>query len=179
MRHCIVFTFLLLSCAQWPARAQERRDVYGDPLPKGAAARLGTLRYRHEGGFGSSSTVHFLRDMTLVSLSDGRIKFWDGKTGRAVRVIEPESRAALVDVSPDRKLVAAVSKDFNRVTRQYNCLLEVWRAKDGEGRTRISWKEDSGGAPTCVSFSPDASRIVTVSNDGVLKSGISLQVMKY
>ena len=53
--------------------ARERTDCYGDPLPRGALTRLGTVRYRHGG-----RSVAFLPDSkTVVSVGyDNGITFW-------------------------------------------------------------------------------------------------------
>lgn len=57
------------------------RDLFGDPLPEGAAARLGTVELRH-GPFGSS--VQFTPDgKHLISLGGGWIRRWDLATGHA------------------------------------------------------------------------------------------------
>src|SRR6516164_8909855 len=60
-------------------------DRYGDPLPSGAVARLGTVRYRF-GGHGAA----FLPDgRTVVSVREGNaITLWDARTGRLLRRID-------------------------------------------------------------------------------------------
>jgi RNA polymerase sigma factor (sigma-70 family) len=65
-------------------------DRNGDPLPAGAVARLGTLRFRND-GLGLNS-LSFLPDgKTLVSTSGGReIRFWDAATGRLLRQLKTE-----------------------------------------------------------------------------------------
>src|SRR4051812_7190334 len=58
-------------------------DLYGDPLPAGAVARLGSVRLRHAG----------LRDFTLlpdgktaVTVGDDQtVRWWDLDTGRQTR----------------------------------------------------------------------------------------------
>ncbi len=56
-------------------------DLFGDPLPKGAVVRLGTVELRH-GPFGSG--LQFTADAKhLVSLGGGWIRRWDLATGHA------------------------------------------------------------------------------------------------
>jgi len=64
-------------------------DAYGDPLPRGAVARLGTVRWRH----GGASAFAFTRTGdTLVSVGGSAIQFWDVKTGKVVRSFPLDNR---------------------------------------------------------------------------------------
>src|SRR5436309_861142 len=67
----------------WTAAEEPRaaRDALGDPLPRGAIARLGTTRFRHlDRIFG----VAFAPDgKTVASASpDDTAAIWDAKTGK-------------------------------------------------------------------------------------------------
>src|SRR5262245_21335771 len=68
-----------------PADAAEPRvDAYGDPLPPGAVARLGTMRFRHSDeivacGFSPDGT-----QVVSASHSDG-VRLWDRATGRLLK----------------------------------------------------------------------------------------------
>src|SRR4051812_29064709 len=59
-----------------------RTDMYGDPLPPGAVARLGTVRLRHRG-----ADVTFAPDgKCLISYGwDGEVRVWDAASGKLVR----------------------------------------------------------------------------------------------
>ncbi|HEY7313875.1 MAG TPA: WD40 repeat domain-containing protein [Gemmataceae bacterium] len=64
-----------------------KTDLYGDPLPSGAIARLGTVRLRH--GDGVYSVVFSADGKTLASSgADEMIRLWDVPTGRESRHIE-------------------------------------------------------------------------------------------
>jgi RNA polymerase sigma factor (sigma-70 family) len=62
---------------------QVRKDRYGDPLPTGAIARLGTLRFRQD----RMSSVVLTRDGKTAIAGDGNgfIVYWDVATGREIR----------------------------------------------------------------------------------------------
>src|SRR5205823_11625843 len=67
---------------------QAGKDQFGDPLPPGAVARLGTLRLRH------SYPVNFLALLpdgkTAVSAADDRyIRIWDLASGKELRRFGP------------------------------------------------------------------------------------------
>jgi WD40 repeat protein len=85
-----------------------RLDLYGDPLPDGAVARLGSVRFRHAG----LSDYVFLPGgkAVLTSGSDRVLRFWDVGTGRQARAVQLQGRAGparAVTLSPDGKLLAA------------------------------------------------------------------------
>src|SRR5262245_56768839 len=59
-----------------------RTDLHGDPLPIGALARMGTVRWRHHDD--SAYSLTFTPDgNTLISGGrDKTIRFWDARSGR-------------------------------------------------------------------------------------------------
>ncbi|HLN31769.1 MAG TPA: sigma-70 family RNA polymerase sigma factor [Gemmataceae bacterium] len=60
-----------------------RTDLYGDPLPKGATARLGTVRLRHGD---SVRNVGFLPEAKALLAADWHgVHVWDVDTGRHLR----------------------------------------------------------------------------------------------
>jgi WD40 repeat protein len=67
------------------ARENERAtsDLYGDSLPAGAVARLGTVRFRHGGG----ALVFLPGDRTLLTVGEmnDSVQIWEADTGRLVR----------------------------------------------------------------------------------------------
>src|SRR5678816_2090241 len=76
-----------LTRAEEPAASpMVRTDLYGDPLPPGAIARLGTTRYRHPGGI---TGLHFLPDnKTVIGVgTESRLSVWEAETGKRLREI--------------------------------------------------------------------------------------------
>jgi RNA polymerase sigma factor (sigma-70 family) len=82
------------------------RDLHGDPLPKGAIARLGTMRFRH----GRGATLAFAPDgKTIITFGGDRtFRIWDVATGHLVqeRTIPNGDQARNAVLSPDGKLLA-------------------------------------------------------------------------
>ena len=59
-----------------------RIDAFGDPLPDGAIARLGTQRFRHEG---NANSLRYTPDgKSLIGVTFGGVIVWDAETGEAV-----------------------------------------------------------------------------------------------
>src|SRR5262245_35504641 len=78
-----------------------RTDRYGDPLPPGAAMRLGTARYRHEHYI---EHLAYTPDGRSVVTSDGRrhLQVWDARDGRRLRQLDAGIEAVRdFAVSPD------------------------------------------------------------------------------
>ncbi len=83
-----------------------RTDRYGDPLPRGAIARLGTARFRQnefDDGHAISRVLYSSNGQTLVTVGSGHaVIIWDASTGRALRRIAAEDAA----LSPDGRTLA-------------------------------------------------------------------------
>jgi hypothetical protein len=63
-----------------PINRQEALDAHGDPLPEGAVARLGTVRFNHGDGLHS---LFFSSDRkTIFSEGGNSIRFWDAENGK-------------------------------------------------------------------------------------------------
>jgi WD40 repeat protein len=104
------------------APAAPRVDPFGDPLPDGAIARLGSVRLRHA----TMSDFYLLPDSTTAVTvgHDGVVRSWDLATGREVRAVSlrgarPEG---LITVSNDGKVAAAWTQGK----------LTVWDAASGQ-----------------------------------------------
>lgn len=94
-------------------------DRYGDPLPTGAVARLGTVRLGHSGVI---HAVAFAPDgKTLASQATDGTQYWDTRTGQRISNPSAENRTRigyLLDsamgrkaVSPDGKIEATGGDD--------------------------------------------------------------------
>ncbi|MHB1424934.1 MAG: sigma-70 family RNA polymerase sigma factor [Gemmataceae bacterium] len=88
---------------------QVRKDRYGDPLPKGATARLGTLRLRHQS---MTASAVFTRDgkTAIVGDGDGFIVFWDVATAKVVRRLQKKPGVVYaLAITADGKTLASAS----------------------------------------------------------------------
>lgn len=134
------------------AAPPRRIDRYGDPLPSGALARLGTVRLR-SGGF--SGPVVFSADgKTLISASsNGVVHYWETATGKPLRSFRTISWAATdIALSPDRKL-AAVAAMFNPT------IVGLWETATGKLIRLL--EVPAGGKAFRLAFSPDGKTLVS------------------
>jgi RNA polymerase sigma factor (sigma-70 family) len=84
-----------------PAQKKEPlpgHDLFNDPLPKGAVARLGTVAFRHGRATGSwpdTSSLTFTADgRKIVSSGGGWVRLWDVATGHAETNLGDGARTA-------------------------------------------------------------------------------------
>jgi RNA polymerase sigma factor (sigma-70 family) len=82
-------------------------DLHGDPLPPGAIARLGTLRWRH--GQHIQASAFSLDGKTIATAGDdGRVVLHDLQAGKKLRSFDGMAASAYsVAYSPDGKTLAA------------------------------------------------------------------------
>jgi WD40 repeat protein len=106
----VVSLFLAISAA---ALAEPKTDHYGDALPDGAIARLGTLRLHHPLMI---SSVRYSRDgQFIISCAvDGTARVWDAQTGAEVdRMFVPRGPIG-IDVTP--KGLIAIGDQFGHLS---------------------------------------------------------------
>jgi RNA polymerase sigma factor (sigma-70 family) len=93
-----------------PAPAADPADRHGDPLPDGAVARLGTLRFNHGEGLRS---LHFSPDSkTILSEGDGSLRLWDAATGKELKHFTTALKSFDVQahLTPDGKTLVALDQ---------------------------------------------------------------------
>jgi RNA polymerase sigma factor (sigma-70 family) len=95
--------------APGPAAAAPPADRHGDPLPDGAVARLGTVRFNHGEGL---NALHFTPDgKTLLSEGRGLLRLWDAATGKELKHFATALTSFDVQaLMPDGKTLVALNQ---------------------------------------------------------------------
>jgi WD40 repeat protein len=101
--------------AQPAARPHRSTDRHGDPLPGGAAARLGTVRLRHHDRIVCLALSPDGRTLATAggavdTTADQPVRLWDTATGKEVRQLRGHTIApSCLAFSPDGKTLASVA----------------------------------------------------------------------
>jgi WD40 repeat protein len=108
-----------------------RPDCFGDPLPPGAVARVGTIRWWSGPASGGCPLVYTPDGKCLVSCDDGKaVRFLDAATGKELRRLEPPGDVFSFALAPDGKtLVTAAARRGG---------LRLWEAATGKELRRIA-----------------------------------------
>jgi RNA polymerase sigma factor (sigma-70 family) len=132
--------------------APSHSDLFGDPLPPGALARMGTIRLRHGGHV---SAVVFAADgKTLISGgADGEAFLWDAATGKRVGQLKPAASPMCLVLAPDGNTLAMGDFDGN---------LHIWDL--ARRKTVRSWRAHSGRS-IVVAFAPDGKALASGAQD--------------
>jgi WD40 repeat protein len=117
-----------------------RTDRYGDPLPPGAIARLGTLRFRRTDAERLRWVEFLPGDKEIFAAYEHSASFWDATTGREKRRLGHEG--AWLALSSDGKCAACGAKGLVRVMDLVT------------GKTVRSFKAEVDEVPSAA-FSPD------------------------
>jgi RNA polymerase sigma factor (sigma-70 family) len=151
--------------------APDANDVYGDPLPPGAIARLGTVRFRTRGIGLLGSGVGFLADSKTLITAQGSstIRYWDASTGNLLREIDTGfiyNRGFAL--SPDGKLVAIDGSLPDAGTGAIAGAVSIWEMASGKKVQTIKPIGKSIDRST-MAFSPDGKLLVSLGNGGILR----------
>jgi RNA polymerase sigma factor (sigma-70 family) len=154
------------------------QDALGDPLPPGATARLGTLRWRH----GSPPNfIALLPDgKTVVSASNDRlVRVWDAATGKERRhfgtgmrqdeAMEPGAIGRVPVLPQLTQLAVAVSRDGRLVAAHLDgAAIDLWEIATGKQVASIPLGKD-GFQPGMLAFSPDGKQLAIARTNGPVR----------
>ena len=155
---CVLSSTLLISLEAFAEPAKVPTDLYGDALPDGAVARLGTVRFRH--GDHISSAVFSSDEKVLITCGGSWVRFWDTETGRQIATINAHvSRLSAMAISVDGKSLAACT-----VSEQVSEII-IW-----DTETRKQWKRWVIPKVYCwsIAFSHDNKTLVFGGDDNIV-----------
>jgi RNA polymerase sigma factor (sigma-70 family) len=174
-----------------PARvepAQAGRDFFGDPLPPGASARIGTVRLRHSGwlkAFAFSGDGKLLAslgwDEASNSNEDATVCLWDTFTGRELSRFparETKSSKPSFALSPDGKTLAYYGKPNRRIhlwstfPARELCQLELPAPAPGTGTpvaTKSGKQLGTIYSPPVLAFAADGKTLAASANDFTIR----------
>jgi RNA polymerase sigma factor (sigma-70 family) len=140
-----------------------RTDLYGDPLPAGAIARLGTVRFRHGGWL--MDVLVSPDGRTLISGGGHSVEIWDAQTGRRKWEITfpqaPPHYVSGIDLSPDGKLLVVNRYERNK--------MRFWDLASG---AEVYPFGDAAPEGIRAKFSPDGKLLAT--HDAQRPSSVSI-----
>jgi WD40 repeat protein len=172
-------TGLVARQPQPPAAGLEKKvDLHGDPLPPGAIARLGTVRFR------SSHVVAFSADSkSLISFSGEQTLSWsDANTGKLIRQLELSSPVpGWIALSADGKLLASAGYYWPEGDGPVQQFIRFWDATTGKERRTI--KLEDAESPSAIAIAPDNKTVACVHRDQTVRlwdveTGIEFQRAK-
>ncbi len=155
----IVLAFALAAALAGAGRAADAPavDRHGDPLPKGALARLGTVRLRHEGMVYAAA---FSPDGKVLATGgqDRDIVLWDAATGKEVR----RWAAGVLGTrtlcfSPDRKHLVAGGMDGG---------IRFFNPETGKQENLLAGQHNQW--VVSLAFSPDGKQLLSADQGGVV-----------
>ncbi|MEM9656881.1 MAG: M56 family metallopeptidase [Planctomycetota bacterium] len=169
---------------QWDGRVAAEEDAsppeqgdgsagsYEAPLPRGAVARLGTTRFRLNGGW--HNRLAFSRDgKTIVVYTGNRgLSWWNAETGELRKRVKVEqSRWAKFAASADRRLVGVAARGLNAVDGQVKIgeTVQVWSIGAAERLGEFPLKE--GRQVESIAFTSDGQQIVVGDTTGHIHLG--------
>lgn len=124
-----------------------RKDLYGDPLPKGAQARLGTLRFRHRSMTTSAVFTHDGKT-AIVGDGEGFIVYWDVATGKEIRRLPIPRMQGVEGVVH----ALAITRDGKTLAAGAWGSVALWEVATGKLLSQATVKQD---AVMQLRFTPD------------------------
>jgi WD40 repeat protein len=131
-------------------------DHYGDSLPRGAVARLGTLRMRHAGTIAAAALSPDQSLIAAIGQGEDHVTLWQIETGAPFRVFHDVGReVGDLRFSKDGKLLAVGS------------MADIMVFEIASGK-RVALLKGQQGAVMALTFADGGKTLVSVSRDATI-----------
>lgn len=143
--------------AEPAGRNQAGKDLYGDPLPPGAIARLGTVRFRRQD---SLKDVAFLpNNKTLLAVTPNTgSRYYEAATGKLLRSVEVgEHNVGAAAITPNRRLLALMGSHFDEDKAAYSYQLKLVDPVTWQEKLNVTQTKSLGEK---LAITPDGTTVV-------------------
>lgn len=186
----VIGAFLLISpaSAQQQAASQEKKlqDRFGDALPDGAIARMGTIRWRHPAAIIFVGYTNQGKHL-LTSCMDGLHRVWEVASGKEIRrfgdaaqqagngqvvMINGNARVMFTGIGGSNNL--ALSRDGKVLATQAADGTQLWDVASGKKLRTLAPNNDNPAfrgviAMSGMAFSPDGATLAVRGFDQVIR----------
>jgi RNA polymerase sigma factor (sigma-70 family) len=148
--------------------APPRTDQFGDPLPPGALARMGTTRFRH--GSHINRLAYAPDRKTLFSIDFEEICAWDTANGKEIRHLHGfTARGSAFALAPDGKTIAG---DCEGKVQLWDLAtghkVRSWEIPVVIGSREVREGEASLRRLMDLAYAPDGRHLATATAEGIL-----------
>ncbi|MFL5340279.1 MAG: WD40 repeat domain-containing protein [Gemmataceae bacterium] len=158
--HAVIVCFCLVAVTPAAFGQPPTMDRHGDPLPEGAAVRLGSARLRQLGKDGSRILPAFSPDgRRLVTARGAWLNLWDVSDGRQIRrwSVSEWGRVGVVAFAPDgKRLAIAAAKGVGLIDLPDGREIRRWEPRRGAENRTVGW----------LGFLPDGRTLAAIDKDG-------------
>src|SRR5579864_8149651 len=96
-RACTILLWLAgATCAAAQGPATPQRDFYGDPLPDGAIARLGSVRFHPPAGL--IAMAYAPDGKSILAIGGDSMRYWDADTGKELARFDGGKEARFANI---------------------------------------------------------------------------------
>src|SRR6266545_2729241 len=151
--------FLACLLAGGPVGSSEnpRLDAYGDPLPPGATARFGSLRWCLPGAIAAVAISPNGKQVAAVNMA-GKVAVWEKESGRLLQEFSgSKTGEGCIAFSPDSQYLATGGR-FDHRTGTGDFRVRIWELKTGKLKAQLP---SQNGAISKLVFAPDGATLLS------------------
>jgi WD40 repeat protein len=155
----------------WAPRGKAVADLYGDRLPAGAVARLGSTRFRRD-SFGIMGLAFLPDNKTIVTADQGHaVQLWEAASGRLLRELrtEPLSIMKFALAPGGKQFAVAGSYPWIGPNQPSPTEIRVIDLASGKVVQTLARKNNQDVYNCQLTFSPDGKLLFSLGYSGVLR----------